>query len=113
MTRTDSGERVLIRQTSRIGETMGDLFSDTDADPLQRLQSRSTVARVGDGAVTVAVVSSLVMNTFIAIAAVAGPITRSFAGAEIRTPFSNAVDQGIRAGNGAWKVEVVPSQSLK
>jgi len=92
---------------------MSDLFSCIDTTPFQRLQSRSTVAHVRDGAVTVAVVSSLVMNTFIAIAAVSGPITRSFAGAETRPQFSNAVDQGIRAGNGANKVEVVPSQSSK
>jgi hypothetical protein len=92
---------------------MGDLFSCIDTTPFQRSQLRSGVAYVRDGAVTVAVVSSLVMNTFIAIAAVAGPITRSFAGAEIRTQFSNSVDQGVRAGNGANKVNVVPLQSIK
>ncbi len=90
---------------------MGDLFSDTDADPLQRLQSRSTVAYVRERVVTVAVASSLVLSTFIAIAAVSGPITRSFAGAGTRTQFSSSVDQGIRAGNGADKVN--PLQLLK
>ena len=49
MTRTTSEERVLLRQSSSIGETMCGLFSCIDATPLQRLHPRSMVARVRDG----------------------------------------------------------------
>jgi hypothetical protein len=107
MTRTDSEERVLLRQSSTIGETMGDLFSGIDAAPFQHLRPRSTVARVRDRTVTVAVVSSLAMNTFIAVAALAGPISRSFVRAEIRTQSQNSVDQAARAENGTNNVDVV------
>ena len=69
---------------------MGDLFSCIDAAPLQHLRPRSTIARVRDRTVTVAVVSCLAMNTFIAVAALAGPISRSFVRAEIRTPAPSA-----------------------
>jgi hypothetical protein len=86
---------------------MGDLFSCIDAAPFQHLRPRSTVARVRDRTVTVAVVSSLAMNTLIAVAALAGPISRSFVRAEIRTQSQNSVDQTARAGNGTNNVDVV------
>jgi hypothetical protein len=86
---------------------MGDFLNCIDATPFQRLNPPFTVARVRDGAVAVAVVSSLIINTVIAVAALVGPLSRSFAGVEIRTNFSNSVNQGVSAGNGDTWLDVV------
>jgi hypothetical protein len=85
---------------------MGNLFCCIDAAPFRRLQPRSTVARVRDRTVTVAVVGGLAISTFIAVAALAGPLSRSIARAETRTQFAYAVDLDVRAGNATEEIAV-------
>ena len=58
---------------------MGDLLNCIDATPFERLQPRFPVPRAGDRIVTLAVVSCLAMSTFLVVAMLAGPISRSSA----------------------------------
>ena len=82
---------------------MSDLLDCIDAAPFERLQPR-TVARVGDGIVTLAVVSILAMSTFIVVAALAGPISRSSTPAEMRIRSADFVEQSnANSTRPAWR----------
>jgi hypothetical protein len=86
---------------------MGDLLGCIDATPFGR--SRSTVARVSDRMVTLAVASSLVMSTFILAAALAGPISRSSAPAATRIQSANSAahDSPAAAHGRAFRVAAI------
>jgi hypothetical protein len=83
---------------------MSDLLGCTGATAFRRLGPRSATGRFSDGAVTVAVVSSLAINTCIAVAALAGPISRSFARVEAQSQYASFVDQG-RTGDGGARAD--------
>jgi hypothetical protein len=72
---------------------MSDLLSSIDATRFERFQPRAAVAPVGDGMVTLAVVSILAMSTFIVVAALAGPISRFSAPVEIRLRSADFAEQ--------------------
>jgi hypothetical protein len=71
---------------------MSHLLDGIDATPFERLQP-CTAARGGEGFVTLAVVSILAMSTFIVVAALAGPISRSAPPAEMRIRSADFVAQ--------------------
>jgi len=79
---------------------MGDLLGCIDASE----PSGATVARVREGVVMLAVVSSLAMSTFIAAAALAGPISRSSALAVMRLRSANSADEtNAKSIRPAWR----------
>jgi hypothetical protein len=82
---------------------MSDLLDCIGAAPFERLQP-CTVARGGDGFVTLVVVSILAMSTFIVVAALAGPISRSTTPAEMRIRSADFVAQSnANSTRPAWR----------